>query len=99
MAKTADQIGQAEILRLLQARVERLANPNTALVAMNEVCREIRKVTGDKEHAERMFFEAMNFYDGILQGFDWGWRAARWKRPMRKSAPLASRYLPKRCAK
>jgi hypothetical protein len=81
MSENAGQIGQVEILRLLRAQVSRLANPDTELDALKQVLGEVRKATGDRERAERLFFEALNFYDGILLGFDWGWRAARWVKP------------------
>jgi hypothetical protein len=70
-----------EIFQLFRDRVGRLANPLTELNALREILREVRKAAGQQERADRLFFEAKNFYDGLLQGFDWGWRAAKWIQP------------------
>jgi hypothetical protein len=75
------RMSRVEILRLFQSRVDGLADPATALDALKEILKEVRKGTRQQGCAEHLFFEVLNFYDGLLQGFDWGWRAARWKRP------------------
>jgi hypothetical protein len=66
---------------MLRARVSSLADPETSLAALREVHREALKAAGERDGANRLFFEAVNLYDGTLIGFDWGWRAARWMRP------------------
>jgi hypothetical protein len=66
---------------MLRARVRRLADPETSLAALQEVHREVLKAIGERDRANRLFFESLNLYDGVLIGFDWGWRAARWMRP------------------
>ena len=89
MSETAAEFKQPEIMRLLRAHAHRLANPDTELHAMGEVYREICKATGERDRALRLFLNALNFYDGILLGFDWGWRAGRWMRP--KKIPIVDR--------
>src|SRR5258708_27821151 len=79
-SRRGHQIGQVSILRLFRSHVGRLADALTELGAVKEILREVRKSAGQQEHADRLFFEAKNFYDGLLQGFDWGWRAAKWIR-------------------
>jgi hypothetical protein len=81
LRQSSDQVSQKGILRLFRSRVGRLADPVTALDALKEVLQEVCEATGERERANRLFFETLNFYDGLLQGFDWGWRAARWMRP------------------
>ena len=81
MSEIAGQVSGLSILRMLRARVSRLADPETSLAALREVHREALKAVGDRDGANRLFFEAVNLYDGTLIGFDWGWRAARWMRP------------------
>ena len=81
MNEIAGQVSQLNILRMLRARVSRLADPETSLAALREVQREALKAVGERDRANRLFFEAVNLYDGVLIGFDWGWRAARWMRP------------------
>jgi hypothetical protein len=81
MSEIAGQVSQLSILRILRARVSRLADPETSLAALQEVHREVLKAVGERDRAKRLFFESLNLYDGVLIGFDWGWRAARWMRP------------------
>lgn len=81
MSEITGQVSQLSILRMLRARVSRLADPETSLAALREVHREALKAVGERDGANRLFFEAVNLYDGTLIGFDWGWRAARWMRP------------------
>ena len=81
MNEITGQVSQLNILRMLRARVSRLADPETSLAALREVHREALKAVGERDRANRLFFEAVNLYDGVLIGFDWGWRAARWMRP------------------
>ena len=81
MSEITGQVSQLTILRMLRARVSRLADPETSLAALREVQREALKAVGERDGANRLFFEAVNLYDGTLIGFDWGWRAARWMRP------------------
>src|ERR1700690_2599271 len=81
MSEIASQVSQLSILRMLRARASRLADPETSLAALREVHREALKAVGERDGATRLFFEAVNLYDGVLIGFDWGWRAARWMRP------------------
>jgi hypothetical protein len=81
MSEITGPVSQLTILRMLRARVSRLADPETSLAALREVQREALKAVGERDGANRLFFEAVNLYDGTLIGFDWGWRAARWMRP------------------
>jgi hypothetical protein len=81
MSEIAGQVSGLSILRMLRARVSRLADPETSLAALQEVHREVLKAVGERDRAKRLFFESLNLYDGVLIGFDWGWRAARWMRP------------------
>ena len=81
MSEITGQVSQLTILRMLRARVSGLADPKTSLAALREVHREALKAVGERDRANRLFFEAVNLYDGTLIGFDWGWRAARWMRP------------------
>ena len=81
MSEIAGQVSRLSILRMLRARVSRLADPETSLAALQEVHGEVLKAVGERDRANRLFFESLNLYDGMLIGFDWGWRAARWMRP------------------
>jgi hypothetical protein len=81
MSEIAGQASGLNILRMLRARVSRLADPETSLAALQEVHREVVKAVGERDRADYLFFHSLNLYDGTLIGFDWGWRAARWMRP------------------
>ena len=67
LRQSRDQIRQKEILRLFRSRVGRLADPVTAFDALKEVLEEVRQATGERERANRQFFEALNFHDGLFR--------------------------------
>ena len=58
------QVSRLSILRMLRARVSRLADPETSLAALREVHHEALKAVGERDGANRLLFEGVNLYDG-----------------------------------